>query len=516
MRLIVTSLLFSCCIAVLFMSVLAMRKRSVSGPSSVFLTLCCLCVAIYAFGYAMEINGTETGQVFFWVRFEHFGIQPLPAFWLMFTMCIMGRRKAVTPRSAALLLLPALIFFIASQTLGGRNLMHPNARLASGDAFSLFLYDRGWVIYLVTIFQSLYLAASSALCILGFVRGIPVPKSQAAIYCVGSFLPWLSSLAYNFGLVPYNADPTPIVLSISIGLFAVGFLKIGILDIAPLARDVIFENTPDGALVVDRQGRITDSNLSMRSILPGLDGAEMGVPAREMLAGRSALIDILNSEPPGDIEFLVDTKSDSRVFHVTSAALNSRSGKDQGKLLTFHDVTEMKDLQLRLEYMAAHDDLTGLYNRRYLDDAAFREVEHVKRYGGNFSLIMLDLDHFKFVNDTYGHAAGDAALVAVANACRASLRICDIVGRFGGEEILILLPEAALDASLVVAEKLRAAIEALSVRYEGKDIRLTASFGVADMNAKRTTYKDLLIAADRALYRAKEAGRNCLCECRDG
>ncbi|MFZ2780526.1 MAG: diguanylate cyclase [Rectinemataceae bacterium] len=515
MRLIVTSLLFCSCLAILFACTLALRKRSVSGASADFLALCGLCVAIYDFGYAMEINASSLTDVLFWVRFQHFGIQPMPVIWLLFSLRIMRKKNSLTPLEGVLLCVPPLVMLVCSQTLGGLNLLHPNPRLADGDFLSLFRYDRGWSMYLVTGIQSVYLAASTLLFTVGLIRGVPTPRKQAAIYWVGSLLPWASSLAYILGLTPNNLDTTPLVLSVSVVLFAVGFLRIGLLDIAPLARDVIFEGTPDGELVIDHRGRITDSNSRMRSILPGLEEAAIGVPARTALAGYSPLVDMLDREPPGEIEFQPDGRSDDkpdpRIFHVTSASLNNRSGKDLGMLMTFHDVTEMKELQLRLEYMAIHDELTGLYNRRYLNEFASREVERVKRYGGEFSVIMMDLDFFKRVNDTFGHMVGDRVLVSVAETCRKMLRKCDIIGRFGGEEILILLPETSADASRGVAEKLRAAIETQRVPYEGESIGVTASFGVADMNAERATFKDLLISADRALYRAKDSGRNRVC-----
>ncbi|HCO49457.1 MAG TPA: hypothetical protein DIT55_08585, partial [Spirochaetaceae bacterium] len=179
--------------------------------------------------------------------------------------------------------------------------------------------------------------------------------------------------------------------------------------------------------------------------------------------------------------------------------------------LTFHDVTEMKELQRRLETMATHDELTGLYNRRYLNDFATREIDKARAEGSDFSAIMLDLDYFKKVNDTYGHAAGDLVLVAVAKACQRGLRHDDVIGRFGGEELLVLLPRTPTEAAGFVAEKLRVAIEACQVPYDGLALSVTASFGVASLSPACATLKDLLIAADMALYKAKDSGRNRVC-----
>ncbi|HWR12447.1 MAG TPA: diguanylate cyclase [Rectinemataceae bacterium] len=508
---VVVSLLLSSCMAILVICVLAMRKRTTSGLAAVFLTLCGIGAAIYDFGYAMEIRSTTLSGVLFWVRFQHWGIQSIPLLWLLFTLCIMGKRKFITPISSALLCFMPLVALACSQTLGGLNLLHPNPHLGDGAMMSLFLYDRGWAIYLVTGIQSIYLLASAILFVVGLIRGVPVPRTQTLIYLTGSLLPWLNGLAYNMGLIPYNLDSTPLVLSISMALFMIGFLKVGILDIAPLARDVIFEGTNDGILVIDRRGRITDFNSCMRSIMPFLDRAMTGIPAREVLANYGTLRGMLDEEEPAAIEFRPGGESDRRTFRITAAQLKGSSNKDLGKLLTFHDVTEMKELHRRLEFIAIHDELTGLYNRRYLNEFASREIEKAKRGGDDFSVIMLDLDYFKLVNDTLGHAGGDQALMAVATICRNSVRESDVVGRFGGEEILVLLPGTSYYIARGFAEKMRCAIQASLIPFEGENIKLTASFGVASMSPSLDSLKTLLISVDRALYKAKASGRNRVC-----
>lgn len=228
-----TALLISSCLALLFVCALAIQKRHSSKASAIFLAMAGICVAIYDFGYAMEINLTTLADIMFWVRFQHIGIQLLPAFWLMFALNVMGRKRHLSFPIAALLFLPPLVGLACSQTLGGLNILHPNPRLASGETVSLFAYDRGWPIYIVTIMQSIYIAATFIVFTIGLVRGAPIPRKQTMIYWIGSVLPWVSSLSYNFGFVPYNIDPTPLVLSFCVILLLYGFLQVGILDSEP-------------------------------------------------------------------------------------------------------------------------------------------------------------------------------------------------------------------------------------------------------------------------------------------
>ncbi|MFP5502288.1 MAG: GGDEF domain-containing protein, partial [Candidatus Sericytochromatia bacterium] len=153
------------------------------------------------------------------------------------------------------------------------------------------------------------------------------------------------------------------------------------------------------------------------------------------------------------------------------------------------------------------DPLTGLLNRRTLDDALMRMVAFARRSGHPLSLLMLDLDHFKRVNDTHGHEAGDAVLKAFASVLSGSLRASDMAVRYGGEEFLAVLPDTGTDAALGVAEKLRRAVENLAIPMGEAVVRPTVSIGVATLAAGESG-EALIGRADRALYRAKGEGRN--------
>jgi diguanylate cyclase (GGDEF)-like protein len=166
----------------------------------------------------------------------------------------------------------------------------------------------------------------------------------------------------------------------------------------------------------------------------------------------------------------------------------------------------------QLEKLAALDGLTGIYNRRHFEDVAAREVYRFQRYGGSISLIMLDLDHFKNINDAHGHAAGDAVLVSAAKTLASCLRKSDIMGRFGGEEFIVLLPETDRAAAIAIAEKMRQALESLMVRFQEQSFRVTASFGVTGVTSPESATPEIFFErADRALYEAKEKGRNRVC-----
>lgn len=174
------------------------------------------------------------------------------------------------------------------------------------------------------------------------------------------------------------------------------------------------------------------------------------------------------------------------------------------------DITDRKALEWRLEHMAHVDPLTGMNNRRRFLELAELEFERARRYQGkNLSMLMLDLDHFKQINDTHGHPAGDAVLRKAAQACRESLRNVDTLGRLGGEEFAALLPETAGPRALQIAKRVCRVIAGTQVALDNKPpINVTASIGVASLSAGDTGVGTLLERADAALYEAKRAGRN--------
>jgi diguanylate cyclase (GGDEF)-like protein len=157
---------------------------------------------------------------------------------------------------------------------------------------------------------------------------------------------------------------------------------------------------------------------------------------------------------------------------------------------------------------AFRDFLTRLYNRRYVFRVLRDELKRYRRYADPFSVMLIDADHFKRINDRFGHRAGDIALKAIAKACNASVRDTDIVGRFGGEEFIILLPRTnAADAALV-AERIRHAILENEIRWQGQRLDVSLSLGVAEAGLHADGIDELIAAADQALYAAKKNGRN--------
>lgn len=183
--------------------------------------------------------------------------------------------------------------------------------------------------------------------------------------------------------------------------------------------------------------------------------------------------------------------------------------------IVVYDVTETAVNRSKLEVardellrLSRTDRLTSLYNRGYWEERLNDEYRRFKRHPFDVSLVMFDIDHFKRINDTYGHQLGDEAIRAVSRQVMESSREVDICGRYGGEEFTVILPDTGVDGAHVFCERLRKNIEAMTVEYDGQSVQFTISLGIALLESGTRNPTDWLANADKALYRSKEGGRN--------
>ncbi len=171
-------------------------------------------------------------------------------------------------------------------------------------------------------------------------------------------------------------------------------------------------------------------------------------------------------------------------------------------------LSEISDINKTLEQITNHDNLTSLYNKMYIESQIQQEFNKAKRYGNIFSVLFFDIDDFKGVNDQYGHLAGDEVLKKIAETMKNHLRQSDIIGRYGGEEFLILLPETNLESASMLAQRLRTTTESMTTQYKDTDIKVTISLGVVQFRPDIKNASQMIHEADLALYHSKKNGRN--------
>ncbi|MGM8933320.1 sensor domain-containing diguanylate cyclase [Pseudomonas neustonica] len=207
--------------------------------------------------------------------------------------------------------------------------------------------------------------------------------------------------------------------------------------------------------------------------------------------------------------------ADEMYQNVTILPLSSITGKTDRVCLIIYDVTgvavnkrQLESANTKLQELALRDGLTGLLNRRYWESCLEHEFARYQRYDNQVSLVMMDIDQFKKINDSFGHQAGDEVIRTAARLTEQLARETDFCGRYGGEEFAILLPDTSLEGAEQFAERLRESIERQQIEHQGTPLTFTVSVGVAGITPDIEKYQDLIERADKALYRSKAEGRN--------
>lgn len=248
-------------------------------------------------------------------------------------------------------------------------------------------------------------------------------------------------------------------------------------------------------------------------ILPGMDGYEVcrwlkieettkGIPVI-MLTVKKELSDKISGLHIGADDYLPKPYNELELNARIYALLRTKALQDELRMKN----KQLEELLHKVNYMAITDALTGLFNRRRFHDVLTSEFERAKRYATPFSLVMLDIDHFKRVNDVFGHSVGDSVLKEVATIMKNSIREIDTASRYGGEEFIAILPNTARENARVVAERIRLMIGQHA--FGGIDRNITVSIGISGMpDAKAESEEKLIRCADFALYRAKQLGRD--------
>lgn len=271
----------------------------------------------------------------------------------------------------------------------------------------------------------------------------------------------------------------------------------------------LIDTIPSPVWFKDALGRVQTSNRAFRALFgdgepSSLLPLEDTVTDAELLSGtcERAAFEAPILPPAGD-------RIDAMVLK--SAYLDDE-GRPVGIIGVMTDISDRKAMERELRRLATIDPLTGAFNRRHFLATAATEMERAHRYGNPLTLLMLDVDHFKSINDRHGHGIGDQALSLLVDTLRKALRDIDVIGRLGGEEFAVLLPETGMAGALVTAERLRTQVAASRVALpDGGHAVFTVSIGIAAPRGGEDSVEVILAQADKALYRAKESGRNRVC-----
>ncbi len=486
----------------------ALRNFEVPGAKA-YLGLM-ISIVLYCLGYALEINQTTETGLFFSLRIEYWGISFLPAFWLLLAVRYAGYEVG-WPRwfYAALFAVPtATVVLMNTNSL--HHLYYSSFYVDTSGPFPMAGFDKGIWYHVNIFYMTICFFVGNLLFFRMMMNSAGRTRKQAATMFFTSIIPWTGNFVYQSGLAPYHIDIVPFTFFLVGPLFALAIFRFKMFDFVPIARHVVFDFMYDPVLVVDATGRLADYNRAAETILPGLSSQMIGNELRQILQDHPNLEDYLLPPYRAQEEIRLGKGTPSLVFQLSVIPIIGTQQREEAYVLMMHDISRQKLLLDTFQEQARMDALTGIYNRRYFMELGLKSLQHMSRYGHAFSLGIVDLDHFKSINDEHGHLVGDDVLRAAAQLFAEVLREEDILGRYGGEEFIFFLPETSPKVARTVAERLRRALVKMEISSKGQPIHIAASFGITgyEQATPGLSMKDLCKKADEALYLAKNKGRN--------
>lgn len=343
-----------------------------------------------------------------------------------------------------------------------------------------------------------------------YIKGTRRFKQQSILFLASVLIPIFNTATHVVKVDNHDVDITPYGLLISMILFVLALYRFGVFNMSNIIKEKSLNYLHEGVLLFDKDGIYMDSNRSAQEIFPQLNNVRLGTSIREMDYLPFSDVSISEDKAGHICEFSKEQTNFIRTFNVSISRVYHFK-KCIGYSVILNNITQLKKLFAELEEKSIKDPLTAAYNRGYLFEAGQNSIESAKRRNEPFSVIMIDIDFFKSVNDTFGHVFGDQVLKDTVSVCAGSLRKSDLIARYGGEEFCVLLFNTGLEGALQKAEQLRLKISAYPFEYDGIETKLTASFGVATYQSTDDDFLTIVKRADENLYKAKKTGRNKVC-----
>ena len=511
-------------------AVLLQRRHRAPGRDAMIWMLGGL--AIWAFAYAMITLSSSMETKLFWLKIENIGILTVPAFWFIFTLQYTRLDRWLNRYTGTLFFIIPFISLLLLFVPDWFQFFYTSVVPVLGTGGPLVI-TRG-PFYYAPLFQAYaFNLVGMGLLIWRFIQYRSIYRRQVLILIGAVLIPLLVNIFYQLApiLIPsftFSVDLTPISFTITAFLLSMAVLGLRLFDLVPIARHKVLEHIPEMVFVVDAQDRVLDANSVAQKVL---------VKPMDEIVGRDPL-DVFRAWPQLLNRFLTSNETREEIqipgdpphtLELVVSALYNQFNQLEGRIIVAHDITEHKwlendlkyandvltrqleeieKLRAELEEQAIHDPLTNVYNRRYMAEFLDKEIARAERENTPVSVVILDMDYFKQFNDTYGHKCGDIVLQFFANFLIDHTRRGDVVCRYGGEEFVILMPNAPFEIGYERAETWRQDFSETAIEYDGMKLSATFSAGVSCFPQHGSTGDSLLQAADKALYYSKNHGRN--------
>ena len=490
----------------IYLSIYAFRLRRQVEFVGLF-SMVTLSLAIWTACYALELSSVSLDSKIFWAKMKYFGSTPGPVLWFVFSLYYTHHRNWLTNPVKILL----GTFILLTLGIVFTNEIHhwywteiflvpgfPETQSEHG--FYFWVYAAGlYTLILASVINYIY-----------YYRTVPILfRRQALLMVLGGFVPLGIRILEDFiGWDPFpKIDNVILFFLLSAIFFAIALFRFSALEIVPIAHNLIVNYINSGILVLDMLGRVVEINPFARKVIGSDSENAIGKSLNEVLKDWPEIDYSPQMRDRQEQEISLNKNGDTSFFIVQVSPIRNERQSFIGHVIVLVDITDRKKAEMELERLAGTDVLTNVTNRRHFFELAEVEFERFKRYGHPLAIMLLDIDHFKQINDNHGHLAGDFVLKSVATECNKHIRTTDIFARYGGEEFICLLYEVGSEKAHETAERIRKFVEGTPLEFDGKSIHVTASFGLAFARSDQTL-ENVIDLADQCLYKSKADGRN--------
>lgn len=529
------ALTLAVCVGVILLGRWVARQRYFPGRDSFILAHCASLWWLLAAGLELAAQAPDCKVL--WATMAWPGIVAVPTFWAIFLWQYVNSVREPLPRRGVLglILVPLLIWLMALSNPWHGLFYAAGTAPTSAEPGAPIGYRHGPLFHAAAVYVYLFMAFSMGVVIRAAKLSHGVHRRHYLGFVLVTLVPWAANLSYvGFGWTLFGFDPTPFSFAFTLVAFAWLIVGVRLFDLLPVARHLLLEALLDPVLVVDPQSRVIEANPEALK-LAGLQGDWQGRKLGDWPVFGADLQALLEKHTEAGREPLLVLTGSARYFEVRIRAIERATHSGTlalGRMLYLRDVTQrhldelklaealalseerlrtISSLHEQLREQALCDPLTGLYNRRYLDEFFNRERGRAQREQVPIALALIDLDHFKRLNDEHGHLVGDDVLRGVARHLQDSLRCSDAVFRIGGEEFLLILPGADAREARQRLDTICRELGSSPLPTRNGMRRVTLSAGLAVWPEQGRALDELLQAADAALYRAKADGRNRVC-----
>jgi diguanylate cyclase (GGDEF)-like protein len=477
-------------------------RRTASG--SIPLGVLLFALSWWDLTYSLFWADTPAHYPNFWLYLTYVGAVVVPPALLLFAMQLSGVHDWLKTPFLLIICMEPVLVLVALFTDPWHGLF-----FAGRETQGIGMILRGGPVFWMNIIYSyLLILIAFVVLIRRFLQTEGIYKKQIGVVLIGVGVPWLNSFIFVLGFSPFpNADNTPFSFSIAGLAFTYALLRYNLLDILPIARHVLIESMSDGVIVIDAQNRLVDINPAAEGVIGLSRKSRIGEPVPRLFSTWPEIVVAFHDVSYTHTVISIGDPPQS-YFDLKISPLYDDHQRFLGRLVVWRDITVLKKAQAELQEQAIRDALTGLYNRRYLDETLDRELARAMREHQPIAFVMLDIDHFKNINDSFGHKEGDVVLQKLATLLLSYTRVGDIVCRYGGEEFLVVLPDVTAEIAFQVAERWRKSFKGLTMPAEQSEANATLSCGISEYPLHGETKEELISTADKALYHAKQSGRN--------